>query len=248
MKFTFLSYALWLLTPFVQLFGLFLFCRRKFYLTLPMFLAYDVFVLWLTAAAFLIHKLGSASFYFYFWWSAEVIGVALSFLVIRELYRSLLEPYSSIREAAGTVLGWVLVLLAVAAVYVGSRSSDRSYVQFVNAITSFERIVRSVQLGLLLFLFAFAKACGLMWRPHTYGIALGFAVYSAVNVMVYTVRGLFGSYASSTLQTLPPMSYLLATVIWAWFFYVRDTSPRNKADSGRLSDWNAHLQKASDLI
>jgi hypothetical protein len=112
------------------------------------------------------------------------------------------------------------VVLTIIAVLAAAVSPGQDHIRISIAVVTFERTVRIVQCGLILFLFLFAKTLGLSWKHHSFGIAFGFALFAAVSVIVYGVRAHLGPIAAETVSVLVPTSYLLATLVWAGYLLV----------------------------
>jgi len=123
----------------------------------------------------------------YFYWEAAyfyatsldtVVSAALGFMVIWAAFVDLLPPFHVLRSLGAVVFKWaLLVMLLVAGVIaVSTRSSDTA---LGHAILTAWICVRSVQVGMVLFLLIVARYIGVSWRQHNFGIALGFAVFSA---------------------------------------------------------------------
>jgi hypothetical protein len=126
----------------------------------------------------------------YFYWDAAyfyatsldtVVSAALGFMVIWAALLDLLPQFHSWRNLGAVVFKWaLLVMLLVAGVIaVSSRPSDTA---LGHAILTARICVRSVQVGMVLFLLIVARYIGVSWRQHNFGIALGFAVFSAAEL------------------------------------------------------------------
>ena len=70
--------------------------------------------------------------------------------------------------------------LVAGVVSVSTSSSDNA--PWVQAITTAQRCVRIIQVGMVLFLLFFARYLGVSRRQHSFGIALGFGTFAVVEL------------------------------------------------------------------
>jgi hypothetical protein len=76
-----------------------------------------------------------------------------------------------------------------------------------------QRCVRVVQCGLVLFLLAFSRNLGVSWRRQSFGIALGFGLFSGVELLTYALYS--GSHLHGMLTNLVNMTaYNAGMVVW----------------------------------
>jgi hypothetical protein len=245
MKFSTFIYALLVIGPLLQLTGLVMMIKRKIFTELPTFALYTIFTILMAMVGVGVNRFGTHLQYFYFFWIGNFISVALGFGVIREVYANVLQPYQGLRRLANMMFGWSLAMLAVTAIFSGVTSSDKDYLQITNSVIGFEKTVRFVQIGLILFLFAFSKALALSWKHYTFGIALGFGVFAGVNLIIYGVRSQLGPLAERTVSTLTPTAFFLATIIWV-FYLVQPAPVRVKvpgAQLRRVEEWDLALRQ-----
>jgi hypothetical protein len=245
MKFSVFIYFLLVVGPCLQLTGLVMMIKRKLFRELPTFAVYTVFTILVAIGGIAVNRFGSQLHYFYFFWICNFVSVALGFAVIREVYASVLEPYQGLRHLANLMFSWSLVMLVTTAIFSGVASSDKDYLQITNSVIGFEKTVRFVQIGLILFLFFFAKALALSFKHYTFGIALGFGVFAGVNLIIYGVRSQVGPVAQVTVATLTPIAFFLATLIWA--VYLLKPAPTRltvaKLHLKRVEEWDQALQR-----
>src|SRR6202049_3043929 len=155
----------------------------------------------------------SHSAYFYISWFSTAISVALGFKVIHEAFLDVFRPFHTLRDLGTVLFKWAgLVMLLVAGVVsVSTNSSDT--VPWVQAIMTAQRCVRIIQVGMVLFLLAFARYLGVSRRQHSFGIALGFGSFATVEL------ALIASWAGDHLSTLSiglvnMAAYNCALLVW----------------------------------
>jgi hypothetical protein len=194
---------------------------RKLYREFPFF-----FVYLLAAAANEVIRLiflhGPWIQYFYAYWLTEGVDVFLAFLVLYEVFLLRLFPginitpiYRYLFPIAGAVVaGLTLLMLASAP----SRGPSRLAVlvgEFTLALSFCQVAVLAFFCGLMLFM-------SREWRRHELGIAAGFGIYGAVK-LITTVQRAQQHYGS--LQQLPTVAYVLATLIWLVYLSKSDPKP-----------------------
>ncbi len=237
------GYGLWLMAPALQLFLVVVMIRRKLRKEFPLFFSYTVFQVLsfgLQFAAFQRSRLE----YFYVYWVTGAIGVGLALCVIYEIFSSVFRPYESLRDLGATLFRWAaLVMVLVAAIMAinGGRSAPN---QIMSGILTMERSVRIMQCGLVLFLFLFARSFGLTARNHLFGIAAGFGVYAAVE-LIYVSLLAVGVPSSNVLRVLKSSSYDVAVLIWVGYMLSREPA-RGPALYPVAERWNYALSGAAN--
>jgi hypothetical protein len=99
-----------------------------------------------------------------------------------------------------------------------------AYGRFTQIMLVLERSVYVMQIGIVLFLFLFSGMVGLTSRSHIFGVALGFGVFAAGNLLYFTVlSALGGSSGAMAFTLLKAFSYNAACIIW--LSYLRSPDP-----------------------
>jgi hypothetical protein len=219
MKFSVYNYLLLGVGPLLQLAGLVAIIRKRLYSELPTFAFYTFYTIVFTWAGLAVSVYSKSETYFYFFWFGNAIAIALGFDVIREVYGNVLNQYSGVRWLANRLFIFVLITLVAAALFSGISSSTKDSTQISNFVVGLEKTVRFAQFGLVVVLFYFARALGLSWRHYTFGIAIGFALFAGVTLIVYGVRSQVGPSAEKSVWFFIPTAYLLATTVWAVYLF-----------------------------
>jgi len=172
-KIKILYYALWLAHPVLQTVIAIAMLRRGQHREFKYFFAYIV-----TQIASFAVVFSSSRYYpaacFYLSWTSTAISVALGFKVIHEAFLDVFRPFHTLRDLGTVLFKWAgLVMLLVAGVV--SMSSNSSSVEpWVQAITTAQRCVRIIQVGMVLFLLFFARYVGqLRNRPGFWNLRRG---------------------------------------------------------------------------
>jgi len=215
--------------------------HRKLYRELPVFFSYLVYMCVRTIVS--RGFMGSPN-YFYAYWVGDLVSMALGFAVIYELFASVLQDYEAIRNLGFLLYKWSAVVLLFVAVISCATTQGSETNQWVAALLTLERGVRIVQCGLLAFLFLFARYLGLSWRNYAFGVALGFAVFVSVELVVTAARWHSGTGGQEMYYWLKPLSFDCATMIWAGYVLQREpkTNVRPRLSPSELDNWNLALR------
>jgi hypothetical protein len=243
-------FDLWCAQPILQSVVAAIFWRRKLHKQFP------VFFLFLLAqvANFLItlplYLAGNLKVYFIFFWLGEAVNAILGFKVIHEIFLDVFRPYHTLKDLGTLMFRWAgVVMLLVSVVVAFSNSFDQGLL--IHAVTTLERSVRIVQLGLILFLLLFSRFLGVSRKQISFGISLGFGLFAGVDLMMYAMNS--GGLITQGVFNLCDLSaYNLAIGIWLGYSVsrkaVRETS--NHLQTQRWEEGLADLQHpvASDSL
>ena len=220
-------YLLWFMHPIVQTAIAVVMLRRGQYRQFKYFFAYVVAQILTFAivfpACFFRYSTG-----FYASWISTAISVALGFLVIHEAFLDVFLPFHTLRDLGTVLFKWAgLVMLLVAGVVSASTgSTDKA--PWIQAITTAQRCVRIIQVGMVLFLLFFARYLGVSRRQHSFGIALGFGSFAFVELAL--LASWTGDHMRGFSVSLINMSaYNGALLIWLGYMLAK--SPARDAGS-----------------
>jgi hypothetical protein len=222
-----LYYLLWCLHP-VLLTGIAaVMLRRKQCRQFKYFFAYVIAQILTFAVVFpaTFHSYRTA---FYASWASTAVSAALGFLVIYEAFLDVFQPFHTLRDLGTVLFKWAgLVMLLVAGVVSVSTSSTDT-APWMQAITTSQRCVRIIQVGMVLFLLFFARYLGVTRRQRSFGIALGFGAFAFVELVL--VASYTGDHLGTLLVSLLNMSaYDAALMIWLGYMLAK--SPARDAGS-----------------
>lgn len=222
-----LYYALWVMHPIFQTAIAVIMVRRGQYRQFKYFFAYIVaqiltFVV-VFPASFLSYSTG-----FYASWVSTAISVALGFQVIHEAFLDVFRPFHTLRDLGTVLFKWAgLVMLLVAGVVSVSTSSSDS-APWMQAITTAQRCVRIIQVGMVLFLLFFARYLGVTRRQRSFGIALGFGSFAVVELLL--VASWAGDHMGNLVVSLVNMGAYNGALL-VWLGYMLAKSPARDAGS-----------------
>ena len=147
--------------------------RRKLYRQWPGFFSYMIHILQPGLDIIGVIQKWNLLTYYYFFYAVESLSLALSFVVIYEVFLSVMDPYDALmRVGKGLFFGTGGVLLALGLLFVVFGPTADGAMVFKVVFYS-ERSLRIVQVGLLMLLFAISRSLALSWRSIAFGIAMG---------------------------------------------------------------------------
>ena len=88
---------------------------------------------------------------------------------------------------------------------------------------------------------------GLTWRHYSLGIAAGFGVYAALDLVLLELRGHLHVLGGEAFVLLRSAAYNLGVLIWAFYFLrPEDGNPIDRLPGNNVSDWNETLTEQID--
>jgi hypothetical protein len=202
--------ALWCVQPILQSALAMILWRRKLNKQFPVFFVY----LLVQVADFCITfpLQNNPKTYFVFFWLGAAVNAVLGFKIIHEVFLDVFRPYHTLKDLGTLLFRWAgVVMLLVSVVVAFSNSYDPS--PLVHALTTLQRSIRIVQLGLILFLLLFSKFLGVSRKQLSFGVALGFGLFAGVELLLYALNS-GGFVGQRTLNPINMLTFIAATLIW----------------------------------
>jgi hypothetical protein len=218
---------------------------KRLWRNFPIFAAYSVTNLIAAVVLYGTRKIGPSSYLnFYTYWVFEGIGVVLGFGVVYEVFRELLEPYAALRRIAVITFQCVLAGLVVLACIVAYARPSGMH-PLLAAVEIPEEAARVVEVGLLVFLFGFARAFGLHWRQNIFGIALGLGVFTSVELGAVAMHTHMGQTAYQALNLARALSFNTSLLVWLGYILApeRVTSTAQLPQRAQLEQWNQAMME-----
>ena len=135
--------------------------------------------------------------YFGLFWLGEAVNAVLGFKVIHEIFLDVFRPYHTLKDLGTLLFKWAgVVMLLVSVVVAFSNSFDRESAGA--CLTTLQRSVRIVQLGLILFLLLFSRFLGVSRKQISFGISLGFGLFAGVELMLMALQ--FGGFITPAIS------------------------------------------------
>jgi len=218
--------------------------RRRLYEQFPVFFRFLLVQLVSFAVIFPISRMYSlhqCSYELLFWasWIGEGVNAVLGFQIIHEIFLNVFRPYHTLKDLGTLLFKWAgVVMLMVSVVVAFSNSYDQS--PLVHAVTTLQRSVRIVQLGLILFLLLFSRFLGVSRKQVSFGISLGFGLIAGAELMLMALNS--GGFVKQGLLNLINMfTYLGAVLVWFGFSLASKVVPDLAATRLQTQRWEQGL-------
>ncbi|MGB6385000.1 MAG: hypothetical protein WBD25_08375 [Terriglobales bacterium] len=203
---------LWCAQPILQSVAAFVLWRRKLHKQFPVFFVFLLMQVANFAIIYPLYHTGNYNLYFGPFWVGEAINAILGFKVIHEVFLDVFRPYHTLKDLGTLLFKWAgVVMLLVSVVVAFSNSFDRS--PLVHAVTTLQRSVRIVQVGLILFLLLFSRFLGASWKQVSFGISLGFGLLAGVELVLMALNS-GGFVRQHILNEINMVTYILAIFVW----------------------------------
>jgi len=186
--------------------------RKKF----PVFFTYILAQIAIFAITFPLRGPDTYEWFFYLYWSGAAVNALIGFRVIHEIFLDVFRPYDTLKDLGTVLFKWAGVVMLMVSVVVAFSSSAAGDL-LVQAVTTLQRSVRIVQCGLILFLLLFSRFLGVSKRQQSFGIALGFGSFAAVELMLIVLNA--GNYLNVRRAALINSAMYDAAII-VWFTYL----------------------------
>jgi hypothetical protein len=238
------TYILWLALPLLQSGIGYRMWTRRLYRDYPLFFSYTLEQLLRFLLLFYYYHWSSQSNYSRAYFGLNAVEAILQLGVISELFFHIFRPYAGIVHLASALLRWAAVVLLLIAVLVAGSTAGPDSDRVLAAFFGMERSLQIVQGGLLFLLFVLSSAFGLRWQQPSLGIALGFGIFTSVNLATYTLRVQLGMTSHEILSLISSAGYNCAVLVWLVSLYAPNPflhkikHPITKED---VEDWNEAL-------
>ncbi len=231
--------CLWCAQPILQSVVAAILWRRKLYKQFPVFFWFLVVQVANFAVIFPLWRTGDYGLYFYPFWIGEAVNAVLGFKVIHEIFLNVFRPYHTLKDLGTLLFKWAgVVMLMVSVVVAFSSSFDQS--PLVHAVTTLQRSVRIVQLGLILFMLLFSRFLGVSRKQISFGISLGFGLFAGVELILMALNS--GGFVKQGLFNLINMvTYLGAVLVWLSYSVSPKASQESVGNRLQTQRWEEGL-------
>ena len=214
--------ALWVSQPLFQLVIVAIIYQRRIHKEFPAFFAFVVAQIAFFAVEFPVSQWVPDS-YFYVYWITAALNVVFAFKIIHEVFLDVFRPYPALKDLGTALFKWaslIMILVSVVMISVSPGWDD----PVAQTILVVQRCVSVVQCGLVLFLLAFSRSLGVSWRRQSFGIAMGFGLYSGVGLLTYALYS--GSHLHAMFASLLNMSaYNCGMLMWVGYSFLNRRQP-----------------------
>src|SRR5882724_9316113 len=205
--------ALWIAHPLLQLSVAVVMFYRKSHKIFPVFFTYLISQILMFSVLFPIYQLGYSEVFFYAYWTCAAISLAIGFKVIHEIFLDVFQPYHTLKDLGSVLFKWAALVMVLVAFVVAAGSTTTDQGPIVQAVSMVERCVRVIQCGLILFLLLFSGYLGVSWKQQSFGMALGFGGFAAVELAMSTLRA-GGRVSLVHLNFAIMVAYNCAIAVW----------------------------------
>ena len=217
------DYVLWLAAPVILAGVVVAMYKRRLHRAYPYFFVYALFQV-VQAPLLLVLYMRSYKVYYYAYYATVAVSVVVSVAVFWDIFKNALGLYEHLGKLANTVFWWSVVVVAGLVVLMHPNSylsQEGWYGSWIHSGVSASRVA---QCALILLLFFFRKYLGISRGNVVFGIALGFGLFAAVNMVV------FGEWRhhydmARALSRVNSLTYLVATLIWLAYALRGSTQP-----------------------
>jgi len=230
---------LWCVQPILQSAVAVVLWRRKLHKQFPVFFLFLLAQVVNFVVIFPLWRSGNYGLYFGPFWLGEAVNAVLGFKVIHEIFLDVFRPYHTLKDLGTLLFKWAgVVMLLVSVVVAFSNSFDQS--PLVHALTTLQRSVRIVQLGLILFLLLFSRFLGVSWKQISFGISLGFGLFAGVELLLYALNS--GGFVKQGLLNVINMATLnVAILVWLGYSLSRKALRVSAANHLQTQRWEQGL-------
>lgn len=221
---TAVEYVLWVVPTLVLAWLGYTMVQRKLRHRYPFFFAFLVFQVALFVVQFSVYHFWPA-YYFRTYWPTTALGIFVSFAVVYELFCEVFAPFDGLKDLGGALFRWAAVVLVVAAVLIAVTTTAPGATIQARLVISLERSIRVMQCGIVLLMILCAPCVGLTRQHRIFGIAAGFGVIAAIDLISTAVVARMGiSSATALFNTLAHM-ISFAIAVGMWTVYMLRTEP-----------------------
>lgn len=229
-KIKILYYILWFAHPLLQTVLAVCMFRRGQHRTFKYFFAYVITQILTFCVVFPTYRYHRHAV-FYASWISTAVSVVLGFKVIHEAFLDVFRPFHTLRDLGTVLFKWAGLVMLLVAIVVSISSNSSETLPWVQAILTAQRCVRIMQVGMVLFLLAFARYLGVSRRQQSFGIALGFGIFAVIEL------ALLASWTGDHLDNVA-MSFInmgaYNAALFIWLGYTVAKSPAREATAALL--------------
>ncbi len=244
MSLRFIYYALWIAPVPVFVWMALVMLRRKMHREYPFFSAFIAMQVAIFATDFYFYHRSPLS-YFYSYFATSAVAVLLSFGVLYEVFGGVFRPFADLRELGRVLFRWAAVVLTLAALLLAC--SAPRVVPITPAFTVILNLMRSVEImqcGLVLLMLLCSSYLGITLKHRIFGVALGFGITAAIDLMVVAVLVNYGQQAARFVQITKMLAYNISALLWLAYVYAGIEERKPTKQFAHAEQWNYALATA----
>ena len=210
--------ALWIVQPLLHTAVAVVMVRRGLNRAFPVFFTFTLAQIAIFAFQFSVYRWADHQVYFDVFWISMAMNLIIEFKIIHEVFLDVFRPYHALKELGTALFKWSALIMILVSVVVISVSPGWDN-PLTKTVLVAHRCLRVIQCGMVLFLLAFSKPLGFSWRRQSFGIAIGFGVLSAAELLTNALFS--GAHVSDGVMNLVNMgAYNIGVILWlgySWF-------------------------------
>ncbi|HEX3352246.1 MAG: hypothetical protein ACRD3H_13680 [Terriglobales bacterium] len=244
---SFLWHYLWIAPHALQFIIVIVMIRRKLVREFPLFFAYSAFEAVEQSSLFVLDHIPAVSDYQY-WYihlAGSLVGIALRFGVIREIFVAVFRNYPGLKQLTRVIFRWASIILVFAAIVVAARAPEIGRLLLFSRVHILDLFVEVIQGGLWLVLLGLSAYFGLSWKSFPYGIAFGMGIFLTVDIATEAMRIWTGFVAGYVFDFVSMATYHCCVILWLVYLSAPESSPLTvkKLPKHNVEEWNAELQR-----
>lgn len=184
----------------------------------------------------------------YQWVTVISTGVVSLFeiAVLYELANDLVLRRSRLAASLRPVLRWAAALLLLTAFGVSALFSQPGTRRVMAAFETLDFSSNLIKVGLLLVLVLFTRALQISWRSLPAGIALGFSVTGAAEILAAVLLAKLGHSYYRRVDLFRMAAFHISVLIWLVYIFAPAMGPNvaeRPLERTDLEAWNQEMQK-----
>jgi hypothetical protein len=237
-----LYYVLWIAPVPVFVCLAALMRRRKLAAEFPFFFAFVLFQVVDFAVVFYVYH-RSQQQYFYAYWTLSAVGIGLGFGVLYEVFTGIFRPFADLRKLGAMLFRWAALVLLLAAAMLATASKPAAQTPLFATILNLMRSIEVMQCGLVLLMLLCSSYLGVTLRHRIFGIALGFGLTAAIDLVAVALLANLGVQAKLFFQLSQMLAYNISALLWLGYVYAGEVECRAK-QSAFAERWDYALAGA----
>lgn len=176
------------------------------------------------------------------------LSAVLQLGALYELATELLFSRPSLAPSLRSVFRWSAAVLVLTAAGLSATLSQSSLLRVLNILATLDFCVSFLKIGLLLVLLVCTRLLHISWKTLLAGIALGFGVWSSVELGASVLLPVLGSPAFLPIDYVRMAGFQLCTLIWL-IYVIRDSgSPISGRSSLSVSELEILSKQTEKMI
>lgn len=188
--------------------------RRSLQREYPFFFSYLIYSF--LQAVVLLPFTSNFHVYFYSYWITEIFSALLAIFGLHDAFYDVFSGFYAFWWFK-LIFPTVVVMISFLSMGQALRHPIPKVPVFIHLIFAFDNAVGYVKAGVFIVFILLVVFLRVRWRRYPYDIVLGFAINSVGILTSYAVFPKGAGYLRVA-KYAPPLSYIVATLVWLWSF------------------------------